>query len=255
MAPITLPAGTAVKHGTTHRDLPSILSHGLLAGHGRSPLRDETENAPVIPNGTYVGRLPAYFGALLSFSASMREGFERAPSQALAPPGIVPVVLHIKLPEDVEILADEDFIPSQAPSEDLLRSQAMAIWDHFGSAVLIREGGIPAEWITHFEFPFLTTAAKPPRAYHEDLQCLQAAHVQNSLIQTELETVLQFRRKPHKSGDHFAFSQRCPFSATGLAQLSSEAVFSNPSSLSQFAFGLWQAITVFGASNQLATRF
>src|SRR5690606_26904909 len=85
--------------------------------------------------------------------------------------GAVPVVLQIELGEDCQIVSDEDFIMRNVPQEKLdqhraefqrrVIDDAMDIWRRYKSAVVIREGGIPASWIKRIEFPEIKLIPSP----------------------------------------------------------------------------------------------
>jgi hypothetical protein len=162
-----LKAGTVVKHGTSSIHLNAILEEGIIPGKGRHQFRHITENAPHYP-AVYVGGIAAYFGAYVSHSAVFKEYELSTPSfQDLInslgtnqvdglPYGDVPlslpVVLNITLKEDTILVGDEDFIEG-LEGQVSTSPQAQDCWNNWQSGGLIREGGIPPSWITHFEFP------------------------------------------------------------------------------------------------------
>ena len=65
----------------------------------------------------------------------------------------LPVVLNIKLKENVRIHADEDFVPVRfectSENKDLMALFAEPSWNEHGSAAILQS--IPAEWIKTFE--------------------------------------------------------------------------------------------------------
>jgi hypothetical protein len=162
-----LKAGTVVKHGTSAIHLNAIMEEGIIPGKGRHQFRHITENAPHYP-AVYVGGIAAYFGAYVSHSAAFKEYELDTPSfphliyslrsnqvDGLSygdVPFSLPVVLNITLKEETILVGDEDFIEG-LDGQASTASQAKGCWCNWQSGGLIREGGIPPSWITHFEFP------------------------------------------------------------------------------------------------------
>lgn len=157
MGTFQLTAGTVVKHGTTASHLEAILAGGLTPNGQRNASRDLTEPKPMAATGVYCGLFTAYFGAYAAFAAYCRD--------VLSWPGHkpprefyfdYPIVLTIRLGRDVEVLADEDFLPAIDPerNEDLLytlpnmRKHARMCWNRHRSCVIPM---IPAAWITEIE--------------------------------------------------------------------------------------------------------
>jgi hypothetical protein len=168
VAEFIVKAGTFVKHGTSSIHLRSILEKGLIPGHGRHELRQQSEKTPTL-DAIYVGGLAAYFGAQAAHMAVMKEYVLAVPdykekTQAYFDDArkakttvdvgevtlSVPVVLNIRLGEDVRMVADEDYL-----NADNLSLDDEQVWKRWSAGGVV--GGIPADWIKTVEYPQLVT--------------------------------------------------------------------------------------------------
>ena len=178
MNTFVLKKGTIVGHGTSLSRLPSILEQGLIVKAKRAEGRMTTELAPETA-GVYVGELMAYFGAYAQYSAEVApilnhpevfkagicfaqdniQGVRMADLPSA--PRTFPVVLKIRLEEDCELVADEDFVADgkfpvgQKVPETLLRQEAQAIWERWATGAILRD--IPPSWIISVEHPRVVT--------------------------------------------------------------------------------------------------
>jgi hypothetical protein len=204
-----LPRGTRVSHGTALTHLLSILDSGLVPGHSRHELRDTTEEKPKAP-AVYVGGPSAFFGAWAASGALVKEYsmLERrlpllgsiagqSPNDLqgmdfLAPPLAIPVVLTVELQEDTALAGDEDFalFVKGVDGQEVRREEDTdeSIWSRFRSGGLLREGGIPASWISSVQFPqLLRTEISTPnhmRHFGDDCFHLAAGIAQNHQMLT-----------------------------------------------------------------------
>jgi hypothetical protein len=142
-----LKKGTIVKHGTSYDRLESIFQNGLISNATRNKFREQEEISPVV-KGIYVANNLSYFGAYLAFSSKMYENQFNNIQQ-----GTMPIVLHIQLQEDCELLADEDYV-SEPITLKKLKKQSKHIWLSYETGV-IQKNKIPSSWIIKFEYPFL----------------------------------------------------------------------------------------------------
>lgn len=71
---LILPQGFVLKHGTSFRRVDDILKKGLIAGSKRNKIRESEEWAPVV-EGMSVAQSLSYYGALASFTSTMKEIF------------------------------------------------------------------------------------------------------------------------------------------------------------------------------------
>jgi hypothetical protein len=172
-----LPAGTLVKHGTTSDVLSSIRSNGICSSGTFSAgmLRDAWEKKATT-SGVYVAEsFPAYSSALISFSSKvalmMQYGFPVEPD--LVP---IPIVINIRLQEDCMFKADEDYVAwdktvRKATEKSIGRKGGKKkkedddIWNKFGSASILREGGIPPDWIESIECPHVLHSLDAEKAF------------------------------------------------------------------------------------------
>ena len=168
MADFIVKAGTFVKHGTSSIHLRSILQKGLVPGHGRHELRQQSEKTPTL-DAIYVGGLAAYFGAQAAHMAVMKEYVLSLPdykekaqayfhdakkAKSTVEIGEVtlsmPIVLNIRIGKDVQMIADEDYL-----NEDSLSLTDEQVWQRWNAGGII--GGVPADWIKTVEYPQLVT--------------------------------------------------------------------------------------------------
>jgi hypothetical protein len=175
----------------------------------------------------------AYFGATVAFGAAshalqLRVGpMGQVPSE-VKDDVVVPVVLEIELKEDCELWADEDFVMF-APgspieySPERLRAEAAPVWSKFQSGSVVREGGIPAEWITRFEHPLLwvppgdaTPRGGKWRQLVSDAHVMVYSHIQNYEKATPEQCWSALRGISGLVDRLSGFSQSLPFSAEGL---------------------------------------
>ena len=170
-----LPAGTVVQHGTTSDVLKQILKEGIRpsgsvsAGFARDIFEARPTRAAVYVSSSYT----AYATALISFSSKMSEqvnsGFSLDPE--LVP---IPVVLNIRLQEDCVLAPDEDYLKLgkqyiESKNGDVVEE----LWRKFGSGAILRDGGLPADWIESVECPHVPTALCLERAFCLDMVDLQ----------------------------------------------------------------------------------
>lgn len=145
-----LPAGTRLKHGTLAMHLKSVFESGIAPAFARDGLRNAIEEAPK-EKAVYVATLGAYIGAYRAFAANQYKLLTQNVGQPT-----YPVVLNICLREDCHYIADEDFVPQDADGSiprSRLEEMADKVWSNYGSAAILREGGIPSSWIESFEYP------------------------------------------------------------------------------------------------------
>jgi len=164
-----LPAGTVVKHGTSSDVLKQILKEGVRpsgsvsAGFARDAFEVRPTSDAVYVSSSYV----AYAAALISFSSKMSTqvttGFSLDPE--LVP---LPVVLNIRLQEDCVLGPDEDYL-KLAKRHGYIESKngdvVEELWRKFGSGAILRDGGLPADWIESVECPHVPSALCLERAY------------------------------------------------------------------------------------------
>ena len=166
-----LPAGTVVKHGTTSDVLKQILREGVRPSGSVSAgwVRDSFEVRPT-RDAVYVpSSYAAYAAAVISFTSKMaaqvRSGFSLDPD--LVP---LPVVLNIRLQEDCVLGPDEDYLwldeeLGKRYTESKNSDAVKELWLKFGSGAILRDNGLPAEWIESVECPHVPTALCLERAF------------------------------------------------------------------------------------------
>ena len=231
--PFILPAGTSVKHGTTSRSLRHILASGLVPGTGRHELREVSEDKPESADGIYVGDLMAHFGATAAFGAASHDlltkvGLTLPIPEYVREEVVVPVVLHVELQADCELLADEDFVmfpegTARSYSRELLAGAAEQVWTEYRSGAIVRSGGIPPDWILKFEFPLLWV---PPRDQEprgrkwkqltSDAMVMAISHMQNWLKRKPEECWGDLKANSDFEGAHNGFSQSLPFTSDAI---------------------------------------
>lgn len=179
MSSLVLKKGTIVGHGTSLARLTDILQQGLRRGAERDPGRVITEVSPE-SQGVYVGDLMAYFGAYAQYSSEVApimydmnvakanmelimSGDARHLLHADLPavPLTFPVVIKIRLEEDCELVADEDFVAdgkypvNQKVPLEMLRDEAKVVWERWRTGVILRD--IPPSWFVSIEHPRVVT--------------------------------------------------------------------------------------------------
>ena len=157
--------------------LDSIIAHGLQAGRNEASARGLIEPSLLAPDGVYCGLFTAYFGAYAAFCAYARN--------VLAWPGHkpscefyfdYPVVVGIRLGEDVEVRADEDFLPGILPDQDEselytisnMRRHARVCWNRYRSCVAPQ---VPSQWIIEIEVFDALVLLSPDPLSRERFQC------------------------------------------------------------------------------------
>jgi hypothetical protein len=262
MSGFVLKKGTVVSHGTSLARLQSIMDHGLLAGVESAEGRKMSELAPE-SKGVYVGELMAYFGAYAQYSAEVAPHLEhpevtkagwlfgmgdvRSLRAAALPaaPLTFPVVLKIRLDEDCELLADEDFVADgQWPVQEkvpvaLLREEAEQIWERWATGVLTRD--IPATWIVSVEHPRVTTLDKLQQSEGQVFaDCeLFAGGMMQSFKREDPATLIPAYVKRHGK---LALSQSMPFTMQAIVRLRGFNGFSDNASRYANHFRLFQMI-------------
>ena len=245
-----LPKGTIVKHGTSLCRVDDIIVYGIRPGAERSEKRAQDELLPEI-NGVYVGNLLAYFGAYAAYSSLMTEvwnlpiylevisvlHFEPRRISHMALPDIpltLPVVLSIQLGEDCLLYADEDFVldgtvpVDQSIPEELLVSEAEAVWDKWQTGCLMRNEGIPSNWIKEIEYPRLGSLQGTAQL-HKDTYAdceLFAGGTMQAALKREPASLIQSFYKAHK---RTSLSQKVPATNDGLNSLKNQRGISGAS--------------------------
>lgn len=231
-----LPKGTIVKHGTNLSRLRSILSTGLNAAADRHEQRVSMEHQPEI-KGIYVGNLTAYFGAYAAYSAelvpfmSTRDYLQAAlclkdlnaiKSLELAEAPIdLPIVLRIRLKEDCELYADEDYVQDgaipvgQKVPQELLISDAKRVWDKWQTGCIIRGEGIPSDWIETIEYPrlgALEANQKPHKDTWADCELLIAGVMQAAQKKEPSNLLAPYKKRYGR----MSLSQSAPATENGI---------------------------------------
>lgn len=234
-----LPKGTVVKHGTNLSRLRSILTAGLHVSADRHECRVSLEHQPEI-EGIYVGNLTAYFGAYAAYSAEIVpfmssqdfykvllcfEDPQKIKELALADaPVELPVVLSIRLKEDCLIFADEDYVDDGAipvgekVPDNLLVSDARRVWDKWQTGCIMRNDGIPPDWIETVEYPRLGALEASDRLHKDtwaDCELLVAGVMQAAQKEEPAPLVSQFKRRYGR----VSLSQNVPATVKAIAQI------------------------------------
>jgi hypothetical protein len=257
---LVLSAGSAVKYGCTTNELYAVLRHGLQAapdaGHGAIP----------------IGTLSAYEAACQRFCRATSElhhqheavmqAFVQALQQehgskptvvgldAVAPLAGLPVVLEIVLEEACTVLADPRFIEGRKagdaePDLAALQAAAQRSWQYWGSAGLLRAGGIPAAWVRRFHFPRLldyrdTGSAKNTRLREQTTDCaLMVGGLMQAWHKDAPGELLEAFRRHYGRSD---FSQASGFGETELERFFNLGAMLDPATRLLNQMSLWQDI-------------
>lgn len=234
-----LKKGTIVRHGTSLSRLPSILEQGLRSGAERVEGRKYTELAPEAI-GVYVGELMAYFGAYAQYSAEVAPSlnapevlraamhFARGDTRFLKmenlppAPRTFPIVIKIRLEEDCELVADEDFVAGgnypvgEKVPNSMLRHEAQSIWEKWATGALLRD--IPPSWFISVEHPRVLTLDNVQQVSKQifvDCELIAGAMMQSYKRVEPTELTVPFVKKHGK----LAFSQNMPATEAGLKRL------------------------------------
>ena len=179
-----LKKGTIVKHGTSFSRIDSIYKKGILPGFKRNLIRQNQEEAPIV-NGIYVADNLSYFGAYAAFSSFMYEHKSNQEKKS-----DIPIILHIELGEDCNLLADEDYLnlkdfehKSKKDKLSLLEKYSKKIWSIYNTGVIV-EKRIPTNWVCKIEYPTLKSINtlrkndKYMEDFNQDLMLLVLAYWQ-----------------------------------------------------------------------------
>lgn len=243
-----LAKGTIVNHGTAVAHLPSILKEGLRPAHSRHALRSMAEERPKV-EGIYVGGPAAFFGAWAAAGALFKEYALEEPNlpslgdiaesspTALVdmdfknPPLAIPVVLAIELQEDTDCGGDEDFvriIESSGGNGRHPDDTDALIWQRYRSGALLRNVGIPIDWITKMQFPKLLKVDDADdgtdKTFGDDCMLLAAGTHQ---IQKRI-AVDQLQVGSHSWSDDMALSQSRSFNRAEVDALLAMTSLSAP---------------------------
>lgn len=271
MSTYVLKKGTIVGHGTSLSRLPSILDQGLLCKAERAEGRMTTELAPET-SGVYVGELMAYFGAYAQYSSEVApilnhpEVFKavmhfaqddmRGVRMADLPiaPRTFPIVLKIRLEEDCELVADEDFVADgkfpvgQKVPETLLRQEAQAIWERWATGAILRD--IPPSWIISIEHPRVLTLDNVKQAAKQilvDCELIAGALMQSYKRVERTELISAFVQRHGK----LAFSQNMPATVREMKRLHGMNGFVDNTHCFANHFMLFQTIDFFSYQYQI----
>ncbi|MFZ6649629.1 hypothetical protein ACO0LO_28160 [Undibacterium sp. TJN25] len=261
MSDFTLPAGTIVKYGTVSTQLYPMLRNGI-----------QPAAASAIANGIYVGELMAYFSACTAFCDATGElhrdneavmdvfvkALQDAHGQKPAMPELediavqagMPVVLDIELGEACTVWANENFIEGTSKheaavvEESVLSSKAEKSWGNWRCGVIVREGGIPANWIKKFHFPRLLdyrdAGSRSPRTLEQTTDCaLMVGGLMQSWHKDFPADLLSAFRKQYGRTN---FSQSSSFDDTALERFFNLNAMLDPATRLLNQMTIWQDI-------------
>jgi hypothetical protein len=247
MGGFVLKKGAVVGHGTSLSRLPGILADGIRRGMERDADRSQIELAPE-STGIYVGELMAYFGAYAQYSAEVAPHLEDPRIMAAAfclaqdeavrmksmdlpdAPLTFPVVIKIRLQEDCELWADEDFVADgkypvdEKVPETMLQAEAELVWNRWRSGVLLRD--IPPTWFEAIEHPRvgnLDGQAKVTKQVFTDCELFAGSVIQSYKKMDPRGLITDFISANGK----LALSQSMPPTAAALEKLVGFTGFAN----------------------------
>jgi hypothetical protein len=224
MKKFILPKGTLVKHGTTLCQVPSILKFGLDGtGNFRDLNREARELSPET-SGVYVGNLISYFAAYAAYTSRVNPElsfpdyqkalklYDSNPQSftTLTIPDLLitlPVVLTIRLEEDCTLYADEDFVDNgkvpfdEKIPEQKLVSEAETVWNNYQTGCVIRDGGIPPNWIKEIEYPELSKPKilnRPSKQLTSDCDFF-ASGLRQSFLKKQPKPILKSLQKRYRT--------------------------------------------------------
>lgn len=241
-----LKKGTLVKHGTTSRSLQGIFDQGIQPKAHHYHFRSTIEEAPAAEMAVYVGQHMAYCAAMLSFLDLMR--FSQNNQSA------IPIVINIRLGEDCQVVADEDFVLLDKYDENgnlshkykneflrAIQEEGVSTWEGYGSAGVIHPDGIPVNWIESFEHPLLELRSTPEIYSDIELMLLGYLQQQDGLSLKEiLDHIHKFKivRKE--------FSRRHDFTSEGVEAYRNQELLKNISGRDDFCRELRGALVNLG---------
>ncbi|WP_043516926.1 hypothetical protein, partial [Halomonas sp. BC04] len=195
----------------------------------------------------------AYCAAMLSFlSLAWEDAHSLSPHQKSA----IPIVINIRLEEDCLVVADEDFVlldqydqhgmTLRSPKyiSALLkatREEGLNTWNKYGSAGIVRPGGLPCTWIQSFEHPKLKLEKSPEIISDVELMLLSYRQQQEGLSFLE---IAKQRWKFQTLGE--TFSQCHSFSNEGIESYQKQKILNNIAQLNEYVRELRGAIVNVG---------
>ncbi|MCU6433948.1 hypothetical protein LPB67_09225 [Undibacterium sp. Jales W-56] len=266
MTSFTLPAGTLVKFGTISTRLYPILRHGIHADAIRASLHADA-GQPGVADGIYVGELMAYFAACTAFchaTSSLHAAYEatlgnfvqalqnahgQKPEmpelEEIAAQAGLPIILEIELAEDCAVHADEVFVEAE---------KAERSWKLWRSVAIVREGGIPAQWIKQFYFPRLLDykdvgSSRNPRMLEQtaDSALMVGGLMQSWHKDTPGDLLLAFKKQYGRTN----FSQSSAFNDTALERFFNLNAMLDPATRLLNQMSIWQDLDALAKKQEI----
>lgn len=264
MSEFKLAAGSRVKFGCISSQLYPILRQGIAADMPRHGFQEE-ETQPA--HGIMVGELMAYFSACAAFcktTSTLHHAHQQVLGQfvnalqtrlgekphmpeleTIAAAAGLPVILEIELAEDCVLGADEHFVAD---------SEAEKSWKLWRSGALLREGGIPADWIRKFYFPRLldfrdVISSKSPRSLEQTTDtALMVGGLMQSWHKDAPADLLHAFRKQY---GRINFSQHSNFDETALERFFNLNPMLDPATRLLNQMTIWQDIDALAKKQQI----